>query len=147
MLIKADTLEALAAKLNLPPGALTATVERFNTNAQRGEDPDFGRGHQAYDRYYGDPKVQPNPNLYPLLKAPFYAMPVNPGDIGTKGGIRTDANAQALNTAGQPVPGLYAIGNTAASVMGGSYPGAGATLGPAMTFGYVAARHALRVND
>ena len=147
MLIKADTLEALATKLNIPAGALTATVQRFNTNAQRGEDPDFGRGHQAYDRYYGDPKVQPNPNLYPLLKAPFYAMPVNPGDIGTKGGIRTDANAQALNTAGQPVPGLYAIGNTAASVMGGSYPGAGATLGPAMTFGYVAARHALRVND
>jgi len=147
MLIKADTLEALATKLNIPAGALTATVQRFNTNAQRGEDPDFGRGHQAYDRYYGDPKVKPNPNLYPLLKAPFYAMPVNPGDIGTKGGIRTDANAQALNTAGQPVPGLYAIGNTAASVMGGSYPGAGATLGPAMTFGYVAARHALRVND
>jgi 3-oxosteroid 1-dehydrogenase len=147
MLVKADTLEALGAKLKLPPGALAATVQRFNENAQRGEDPDFGRGHQAYDRYYGDPKVTPNPNLYPLLKAPFYAMPVYPGDIGTKGGIRTDANAQALNTHGQAVRGLYAIGNTAASVMGGSYPGAGATLGPAMTFGYVAARHALRVND
>ncbi len=147
MLVKADTLEELGAKLKLPAGALAATVARFNENARRGEDPDFGRGHQAYDRYYGDPKVTPNPNLYPLLKAPFYAMPVYPGDIGTKGGIRTNAHGQAVNTQGQAVPGLYAIGNTAASVMGGSYPGAGATLGPAMTFGYTAARHALRVND
>jgi 3-oxosteroid 1-dehydrogenase len=147
MLIKAPTIEALAAKLKLPPGALDETVRHFNENAARGEDPDYGRGHQAYDRYYGDPKVTPNPNLYPLLKAPFYAMPVHPGDIGTKGGVLTNANAQALNTEGQPLIGLYAIGNTAASVMGGSYPGAGATLGPAMTFGYVAARHALCIND
>jgi 3-oxosteroid 1-dehydrogenase len=147
MLVTAPTIEALGAKLKLPPGALAETVRRFNDNAQRGEDPDFGRGHQAYDRYYGDPKVTPNPNLYPLLKAPFYAMPVHPGDIGTKGGILTDAFAQALDTSGQAVRGLYAIGNTAASVMGVAYPGAGATIGPAMTFGYVAARHALRVND
>jgi 3-oxosteroid 1-dehydrogenase len=146
LLVKADSWEELAAKLKIPAAALAATVARFNANAAKGEDPDFGRGHQAYDRYYGDPKVQPNPNLYPLLKAPFYAMPVFPGDIGTKGGILTDANAQAVSASGLPVAGLYAIGNTAASVMGGSYPGAGATLGPAMTFGYVAARHALGVN-
>ncbi len=147
LLVKAASWEELAGKLNIPAAALKATVARFNANAVKGEDPDFGRGHQAYDRYYGDPKVQPNPNLYPLLKAPFYAMPVHPGDIGTKGGILTDANAQAVSINGMPVAGLYAIGNTAASVMGGSYPGAGATLGPAMTFGYVAARHALGVNE
>ena len=146
LLVKAASWHELAGKLNMPPAVLAATIARFNANAAKGEDPDFGRGHQAYDRYYGDPKVQPNPNLYPLLKPPFYAMPVNPGDIGTKGGILTNANAQALANSGLPVPGLYAIGNTAASVMGGSYPGAGATLGPAMTFGYVAARHALGVN-
>jgi len=146
LLVKADNWEALAAKIKLPPGALSATIARFNANAANGEDPDFGRGHQAYDRYYGDPKVQPNPNLFPLLRPPFYAMPVYPGDIGTKGGILTDANAQAVSASGVPVQGLYAIGNTASSVMGGSYPGAGATLGPAMTFGYVAARHALGVN-
>jgi 3-oxosteroid 1-dehydrogenase len=147
LLVKAATWDELADKLHIPGAVLRATISRFNENATRGEDPDFGRGHQAYDRYYGDPKVQPNPNLYPLLKAPFYAMPVHPGDIGTKGGILTDAHAQALNASGQPLPGLYAIGNTAASVMGGAYPGAGATLGPAMTFGYVAARHALGVNE
>jgi 3-oxosteroid 1-dehydrogenase len=147
LLVKAATWPELARKLNVPEASLAATVARFNANAVKGEDPDFGRGHQAYDRYYGDPRVQPNPNLYPLLKAPFYAMPVHPGDIGTKGGILTDANAQAVSVNGLKVAGLYAIGNTAASVMGGSYPGAGATLGPAMTFGYVAARHALGVNE
>jgi 3-oxosteroid 1-dehydrogenase len=146
LLKKAANWDDLATQLNIPAADLITTINRFNENARNGQDPDFGRGHQAYDRYYGDPKVQPNPNLYPLLKPPFYAMPVHPGDIGTKGGILTDANAQALSTSGKCIPGLYAIGNTAASVMGGSYPGAGATLGPAMTFGYVAARHALGVN-
>jgi 3-oxosteroid 1-dehydrogenase len=147
LLVQAGTVAELAAQLKLPPAALTETVEKFNASAKRGEDPEFGRGHQAYDRYYGDARVQPNPNLYPLEKPPFYALPVYPGDIGTKGGIVTDANAQALGHDHRPIAGLYAIGNTAASVMGASYPGAGATLGPAMTFGYVAARHAVGVNE
>ncbi len=146
LLVSAATIAELAAKLKLPAAALSETITRFNENARRGEDPDFGRGHQAYDRYYGDPKVTPNPNLYPLQQAPFYAMPVHPGDIGSKGGILTDANGQAVDTDHRAIPGLYAIGNTAASVMGGAYPGAGATLGPAMTFGYIAARHAIGAN-
>jgi 3-oxosteroid 1-dehydrogenase len=147
LLVSASTIAELAAKLKLPPDALINTITRFNANAKRGEDPEFGRGHQAYDRYYGDPKVTPNPNLYPLEQAPFYAMPVHPGDIGSKGGILTDANGQAVDTNHRAIPGLYAIGNTAASVMGGSYPGAGATLGPAMTFGYIAAKHAAGANS
>ncbi len=147
LLVRADSVEELARKLGLPAGALEETVAKFNAGARRGEDQEFGRGHQAYDRYYGDAKVQPNPNLFPLEQKPFYAMPVYPGDIGTKGGVLTDANAQALDSEHRVIAGLYAIGNAAASVMGGSYPGAGATLGPAMTFGYVAARHASGANS
>ena len=146
ILVKARTWDEMAAKLNIDPAVLKETVERFNANARRGEDPDFGRGHQAYDRYYGDPKVQPNPNLKPIVKAPFYALPIYPGDIGTNGGLRVDDRARVLDESGQPLRGLYAIGNTAASAMGRSYPGAGATIGPAMTFGYIAARDAMGVN-
>jgi len=130
----------------MDPAVLKDTIARFNDNARRGEDPGFGRGQQPYDRYYGDPKVMPNPNLLPLEKGPFYALPVHAGDIGTNGGLATDANARVVNEAGQPVQGLYAIGNTAASVTGRSYPGAGSTIGPAMTFGYIAARHATGAN-
>ncbi|PTD17049.1 FAD-dependent oxidoreductase [Sphingomonas fennica] len=144
---KANSIAELAEKLGLPADALVATVERFNENSRRGEDPDFGRGHQPYDRYYGDPKVQPNPNLLPLEKAPFYALPVNPGDIGTNGGLATDSHGAVLDKQGKRIPGLYAIGNTAASVMGRSYPGAGATIGPAMTFGYAAARDLTGANQ
>jgi 3-oxosteroid 1-dehydrogenase len=96
---------------------------------------------------YGDQRVQPNPTLAPLEKAPFYALPIYAGDIGTNGGIVTNDNAQVLDASDQPIAGLYAVGNNAASVMGESYPGAGATLGPAMTFGYVAGRHAMGAND
>ncbi|ARS26230.1 FAD-dependent oxidoreductase [Sphingomonas sp. KC8] len=147
ILTKANSIAELGAKLGLPVEALLETVERFNANALRGEDPDFGRGHQPYDRYYGDPKVQPNPNLLPLEKGPFYALPVNPGDIGTNGGLVTDSNGAVLDEAGKRIPGLYAIGNTASSVMGRSYPGAGATIGPAMTFGYAAARDVTGANQ
>jgi 3-oxosteroid 1-dehydrogenase len=90
---------------------------------------------------YGDPRQAPNPCLRPIDHGPFYAMPIYPGDIGTNGGLRTNATAQVLDEAGAPIAGLYAFGNNAASAMGESYPGAGVTIGPAMTFGYIAARH------
>jgi 3-oxosteroid 1-dehydrogenase len=147
ILVRARSWEEMAGRLQIAPLVLRATLDRFNANARNGEDPDFGRGHNAYDRYYGDPAVTPNPNLLPLETAPFFALPIYPGDIGTNGGLATDGLARVLDQNGQPLLGLYAIGNTAASVMGPSYPGAGATIGPAMTFGFVAARHAAGVNQ
>ena len=121
------------------PGGLAQTVARFNEFARAGRDEEFRRGESAYDRYYGDPRVRPNPNLAPLARAPFYAAKIVPGDLGTKGGLRTDGRARVLRPDGSPIPGLYAAGNASASVMGHSYAGAGATIGPAMTFGYLAA--------
>jgi len=146
ILRKASTIEGLAGKIGIPAAALAATVERFNGDARIGVDSEFDRGGPAYDRMYGDPRVQPNPTLAPIVKAPFYAFPIYGGDIGTNGGIVTDENARVLDTEGRPIQGLYAVGNNAASVMGESYPGAGVTLGPAMTFGYVAGRHATGAN-
>lgn len=138
ILLKARTLEELAARMGVPAVALKRTVDTFNAGAREGRDPQFGRGDAAYDRYYGDPKVTPNPNLHTIDQAPFYAFPIYSGDIGTNGGLVIDERAQVLDNNGQPIPGLYATGNCTASVMGGSYPGAGSTLGPAMTFGWVA---------
>lgn len=146
VLKKGRTLAELAEAMNVDPAALTQTVESFNLFAAKGEDPDFHRGEAAYDKMYGDPRVTPNPSLRPIEKAPFYAMPMYPGDIGTNGGLLTDADARVLDTDGKPIPGLYAIGNSAASAMGQSYPGAGVTIGPALTFGYLAARHATGAN-
>lgn len=140
ILKKAPTIEALAREMGVNPTALSATVARFNQHAAKGEDPDFHRGEAAYDRMYGDPAQTPNPCLRPLDKGPFYALPIYPGDIGTNGGLKTNARAQVVGKDGKPIGGLYAIGNNAASAMGESYPGAGVTIGPAMTFGYVAAR-------
>lgn len=137
---RADSIEALAGGIGVPAGELRATVERFNGFAARGRDADFGRGESAYDRYYGDPRQRPNPCLGGLRKAPFYAFSLVPGDLGTKGGLRTDERARVLRDDGAPIAGLYAAGNTSATVMGRGYAGAGATLGPAMTFGYIAAR-------
>ena len=139
---RGQTVEELAAATGLPAAALQHTFARFNEFAVKGEDPDFQRGVNGYDRYYGDPRSKPNPCLAPLEKAPFYAVKIFPGDIGTKGGVLTDENGCALDTNNAPIRGLYAIGNTSASVMGRTYPGAGTTLGPAMTFGYLAAQHA-----
>ena len=136
---KADTLAGLAAEIAVPADGLTATVERFNAQADRGRDDDFHRGESAYDRYYGDPRNRPNPCLAPLVRPPFYAVKIVPGDLGTKGGLSTDARARVLGPDGSAIPGLYAAGNTSALVMGRSYAGPGATLGPAMTFGYLAA--------
>jgi len=141
VLHKADDLGALALRIGVDVAGLGRTVQRFNAMAACGRDDDFGKGASLFDRYYGDPGVQPNPCLAPLAKAPFYAVRVDAGDIGTKGGLLTNTHAQVLHQDGRPILGLYAIGNSAASMMGRTYPGAGSTLGPAMTFGYLAANH------
>ena len=137
---RADTIAGLAKEIGVDPQALEATVARFNEHAAKGEDPDFHRGEAAYDRMYGDPRHGPNPCLAPILKPPYYAFAIHPGDIGTNGGLVTDDKARVIGEDGAPIPGLYAIGNNAASAMGESYPGAGVTIGPALTFGYIAAR-------
>lgn len=147
ILKKGSTVAELAKAMGVDPSALEETIESFNTHAANGSDPVFHRGEAAYDKMYGDPRVQPNPCLRPLDQGPFYAMPIYPGDIGTNGGLLTNDKAQVLDTQGQPISGLYAIGNNAASAMGESYPGAGVTLGPALTFGYLAARHITGAND
>ncbi|MFJ4457181.1 FAD-binding protein [Pseudomonas sp. NPDC089392] len=138
---KADTLEALAGKIGIDAQGLASTVDKVNDYARSGVDLDFGRGGNVFDRYYGDCNIKPNPCLAPLRKGPYYAMRLDAGDIGTKGGLLTNAQAQVLREDGSAIAGLYAIGNCSASVMGTSYPGAGGTLGPAMTFAYVAANH------
>ncbi|KLO26991.1 3-ketosteroid-delta-1-dehydrogenase [Mycolicibacter heraklionensis] len=139
VIVSADTLDELAAKTGVPAAALAATVERFNEFARTGVDEDFHRGESAYDRYYGDPTNKPNPNLGQIAQGPFYAAKMVPGDLGTKGGIRTDVNGRALRDDGSVIAGLYAAGNVSAPVMGHTYPGPGGTIGPAMTFGYLAA--------
>ncbi len=136
---KADTLAELAAQIGVSADGLAKTVEKFNEFARAGKDTDFGRGDSAYDHYYGDPSCKPNPNLAPLAQPPFYAIKIVPGDLGTKGGLRTDDKARVLRADGSVIEGLYAAGNTSAMVMGRSYAGPGATIGPAMTFGYLAA--------
>ena len=143
MYVKARTIRELAVKMGVDPDRLEHTIARVNRFAATGVDEDFGRGTAPYDRYYGDQSVQPNPNLAPLDIPPYYALKVYPGDIGTKGGLATDEAARVLDPAGQVIAGLYAIGNNSASVMGPSYPGAGSTLAPAMTFGYLAVQDCL----
>lgn len=138
---KAESIESLAAQIGVDPSGLVETVGRMNQFAVNGKDDEFGKGENAFDRYYGDRNVGPNPCLGPIAKPPFYAIRVDAGDIGTKGGLLTDEHARVLLEDGQPIPGLYAIGNSSAAVMGPSYPGAGSTLGPAMTFGFIAAHH------
>ncbi len=140
-LVRADTLEELAGLIGVDARGLVATVARFNRFAVEGSDPDFGRGASVYDRFYGDPAAA-NPNLGTLEKAPYYAIQVHPGAIGTKGGPRVNRDAQVLRVDGAPIAGLYAAGNVTAGVTGSGYPGAGATIGAAMTFGYLAGRHA-----
>ncbi|MET7844283.1 FAD-binding protein [Streptomyces sp. NPDC005356] len=134
------TWAELAREIDVPADELARTAERFNTFARQNVDEDFHRGESAYDNYYGDARL-PNPNLAVVDKAPFYAFAIHPGDLGTNGGLVTDAEARVLRGDGSVISGLYATGNTAASVMGRSYAGAGATIGPSMTFGYIAAHH------
>jgi 3-oxosteroid 1-dehydrogenase len=141
VIVKTDTLEELAQTTNLPVEGLRETIERFNGFARSGVDEDFHRGESAYDRYYGDPTNKPNPNLGEISHPPYYAAKMVPGDLGTKGGIRTDVHGRALRDDGSVIEGLYAAGNVSSPVMGHTYPGPGGTIGPAMTFGYLAALH------
>ena len=142
--VKANSLAELASQIGVPADGLAKTVDKFNEFARAGKDADFGRGDSAYDRYYGDPNCKPSPNLAPLTQPPYYAIKIVPGDLGTKGGLRTDQRARVLRADGTAIDGLYAAGNTSALVMGRSYAGPGATIGPAMTFGYLAALDAAR---
>jgi 3-oxosteroid 1-dehydrogenase len=141
IMAKGATLDELATRIGVDPARLRATATRFNAFARSGVDGDFGRGNSAYDRYYGDPTVHPNPCLGPLEKGPFTAYRVVIGDLGTKGGVLTDAESRALREDGTVIEGLYAAGNNSASVMGRTYPGPGSTIGPAVVFGLRAARH------
>ncbi|WP_316154598.1 FAD-dependent oxidoreductase [Cupriavidus sp. BIC8F] len=139
ILVRADSLAQLAQRIGVDAGGLADSVARMNRYAATGVDEEFGKGDNLFDTYYSDPAVQPNPCLAPIGKAPFYAVRLDAGDIGTKGGLVTDASARVLRDDGTAIAGLFAIGNTSASMMGTSYPGAGSTLGPAMTFGFIAA--------
>jgi 3-oxosteroid 1-dehydrogenase len=142
---KADTLEELARLCGIDPVGLAQTAARFNGFCQKGVDEDFGRGESEYNRYSGDPNA-PHPNLGTIERPPFYAITLQPGDVGTSGGILTDEFARALRPDGSVIPGLYATGNSSAAVMGRRYLGAGASVGPSMVFGYIAARHAAGAN-
>jgi len=137
-----DSIEALAVQIGCDPATLKATVERWNGFVDAGEDADFGRGKRAYDKWLGDPFHGPNPALGRIDKPPFYAVEVVPGDVSTYGGAVTDLYGRVTRADGAPIEGLYACGVSTASVMGGVYPGAGASIGPSLTFGYVAAKHA-----
>mgnify|MGYP003700600799 CR=1 FL=1 len=140
-LFRGDTPEALAATIGADPRQFAETIRKYNEHARNGEDPEYGRGTTSYNRSLGDPEHKPNPCVAPLETGPYYAVKVVMGDLGTFAGLRCNQNAQVVSDNGQPIPGLYAAGNDAASIMGGNYPGGGITLGPAITFGYIAARH------
>jgi succinate dehydrogenase/fumarate reductase flavoprotein subunit len=146
-LTRGRTLAELARRCGIDPEGLERTVAEFNRHARRGEDPLFGRGSTPFNRGSGDPDHKPNPSLAPIEKAPFYAIKVLPGSFGTFAGLRTDAHARVLNAAGEPIPGLYAAGSDQANVLGGYYPSGGINIGPALTFGYIAGRHAAGATD
>jgi succinate dehydrogenase/fumarate reductase flavoprotein subunit len=139
---QADTLAGLAAQIGVNAAGLESTVHRYNRFAETGMDEDFHKGELLFGRVAGDPDHGPNPNIGPVVKAPFYAMAVVPTPLATAYGVVTDGNGQALDAQGEPVAGLYAVGNDAASVMGSEYPGAGVQVASGMTFGWTAARHA-----
>ena len=139
VIVKASSLDSLAERIEVPAEALHQTLERFNGFAESGVDEDFHRGESAYDKYYSDRTVKPNPSLHRIDQAPFYAVKIVPGDLGTKGGLVTDERARVLRPDGSVILGLYAAGNASAAVMGHTYAGPGATIGPAMVFGYLAA--------
>lgn len=143
---KADTLAELARICNIDPQGLADTVARFNGFVDTGVDEDFQRGASRYNQYYGDPTVKPNPNLGAIEKPPFYAVQIVPADVGTAGGVVCDEHSRVLREDGSVIQGLYATGISTATVVARSYPGAGSSVGPSMTFGYIAARHAARAN-
>jgi succinate dehydrogenase/fumarate reductase flavoprotein subunit len=140
-LLRGDTLEDLASRAGIDAAGLQRTVAKFNASAASGQDSEFGKGSRAYNRFQGDALHGPNPCVAPIEHGPFYAIKMVIGDLGTYAGIRTDAHARALDADGNVIAGLYAAGNDMASIMGGNYPGAGITLGPALTFGYIAGKH------
>ena len=137
---KADTIRELADMLGIDADGLEGTIGKMNHYAETGKDEDFGRGDSAYDRYYADPAIKPNPCLAPIVKAPFYAMRIEAGDFGTLGGLDTDTDARVKKADGGVFEGLFAVGNCSAAILP-TYPGPGATLGPAMTMAYQAACH------
>jgi predicted oxidoreductase len=137
----ADSLPELAARLGVDASGFARTMARFNADATTGKDTEFGRGEDIYSRYLGDAETAPNPCLAPLLKPPFHAIELVLSDLGTCAGLRTDLHCRVLDWNGEPIAGLYAIGNDMQSIMRGHYPGPGITLGPALTFGYIAACH------
>jgi len=141
---RARTVEELAGKIGVEPAALRATVDRYNASAVHGRDPEFHKGERAYDRYYGDPRVSPNPCVAPVSKPPFHAVALDPGDVGTAGGLLTDEHGRVLRDGGDPITGLYATGNCTASVMGRTYPGAGASIAASFVFGWLAAHHMIQ---
>lgn len=143
----APTLQALATAIGVDPGGLHRTVSDYNIGAAAGEDRQFGRGTTAFNRFLGDPEHKPNPNVAPIGKGPYYALQIFMGDLGTFDGLTTDTVGRVLTRDSQPISGLYAVGNDRASIMGGNYPGAGITLGPIMTFGYITGRHLAGVDD
>ena len=136
-----DTIEGLSEQINTDPAVLAKSIEKMSGYAKDGKDPEFGRGDSAYDRYYGDATVEPNPCLGPIDTPPYYAIEIYPGDLGTRGGLQVDVDARVLKESGEPIEGLYAVGNCSAAVMGPTYPGAGGTIGPAMTFGFIVAEN------
>jgi succinate dehydrogenase/fumarate reductase flavoprotein subunit len=144
---KAASLRELAALIGVDAQGLLSTVEHYNADARRGVDSAFGKGANAYHKYVGDAAHEPNPCMAPVGEPPFYAVTLYPGDLGTVAGLRTNAHAQVLTAAGEPITGLYACGNDMHSIMHGAYPGPGITLGPALTFGYIAAMHVARARS
>lgn len=138
---RAPTAQALAKAIGVEPQVFTQTLEQFNADARNGIDRAFGKGGNSYNRYMGDPQHTPNPCLAPLASGPFYAIRMHTGDLGSARGLVTNAQANVLNRDGQPIAGLYAVGNDMNSLMKGTYPGPGITLGPALTFGWLAANH------
>jgi 3-oxosteroid 1-dehydrogenase len=143
MMKSANTIEELAEKAGIDPAGLKAEVEKFNHYCETGKDLDFNRGGRGYDNWFGDPTVKPNPNLGKIDKPPFHVMEIVPGDVGTCGGILTDEYARVLKADGSVIPGLYATGNSTASVMGRCYPAAGASIGASFVFAWIAAHHAV----
>jgi 3-oxosteroid 1-dehydrogenase len=143
---RANTLRELAQQCGIDPAGLEAEVTRFNGFADKGVDEDFKRGESAHNKAFGDPTNHPNPSLARIEKGPFYAVQIWPLDVGTSGGLVTDEYARVLKEDGSVIPGLYASGNATAPVVGRSYPGAGASIGGGIAFGYVAAKHAAGAN-
>ena len=138
---KGASLEDLAKACGIDPAGLKATVEAYNLGARQGRDPEFHRGETSFNRYLADPEHKPNPCVAPVAQGPFYAVKMEMGDLGTFDGLKTTAPGEVLDRQGAVIPGLFAVGNDRASIMGGNYPGAGITLGPAMTFGWITGRH------